>query len=402
MKQALGEWQQQMAEYKAVMKFATSDEQRAAVQPPSPDEIASKLWRSVCRETGSREETITTYERAAKQGAQQRKKVEKTITRKTYELEEDWAAPAVVWLVQHPEAFAKALENKPQELAYYARVILDSVLHKHYSNPIIAEACPKLAESVSDQGLKILEKIYTQNKDAKAKSCAALALSIMLANPTLASSEGGYARTRSKRIYYIHQALSTAPEDTMFGDVTLTEVAAEQAYRLRYLSTDCIPPRMNLTDMEGAPAVFPQEGKPNLIFFWSPTEELGLSMMSKQQALLKQYPGLTLCPIIPHADREEAARMLQENHISLCYMDDAQGTAGNSYRVSQLPLAILVSANARILYIGYPDMQLQTALDNCFNTSKTAAPAAPRPQAPAPDQAQPSDTAPKLRDMPQF
>ena len=394
MQQALGEWQQQQAEYRAALSLATTEEQRAELTPPAPDEVAPKIWRAVSGVTGR------------KMLATKDKKEKREVA--SYEFEEAWAAPAVIWLLQYPEAFAKVLESKPKDLSYFAQRILNSVQNTHYSVPGIAEACPKLAESTSDQGYKILEKIYTQNKDPKARSCAALALSIYLARPTMATAEGGYARTRSKRIYYLKQALSIAPGDTMYGRLSLTQVAEEQIYLLRTLSTGSIPPRMSLTDTaKMSKKLFPQEGKPNLIFFWSPTEEVGLQMMSKQSSLQKQYPGLVLCPVIPYGEADEVAAILQEHNIATCYMDDEKGTAGKDYRVSQLPLAVLVDARARILYIGYPDMQLQSALENLFNTENQAPVRRPaavntRPTAPAAPAAQGSDTPPSLREMPQF
>lgn len=375
MQEALGEWQQQMAEYQAVLKLAPTDEARSELLPPSAEDVASKIWRAVSK---------------------------KKADTGTYEFDEEWAAPAVIWLVQHPEAFAKIYESKPRELSYFAQQLLNSIQNKHYKSPLIAEACPKLAESTSDSVYKILEKVYTQNEDPTAKGCAALALSIMLSTPALASTEGGYARTRSKRIYYILQALNVAPGNAMFGGATLTQVAEEQIYRLRHLSTGSITPRLKLTDAkEGKPVLFPREGKANLIFFWSPEEEVGLNMMRKQRTLPKQYPGLELCPIIPYGEREEIARILQENQIEICYTDDEQGTAGLDYRVSQLPMAVLVDERAHILYIGYPDLQLQTALEAHFNGNGKQTPrGAAQPPAPAATTAPGRQTPPTRRNAP--
>lgn len=384
MQQALGEWQQQLAEYRAAAGYATAEE---PLLPPAPEDIAGKLWRAVSGVTGKKVPPAT--------GKKEKREAP------SYEFEEAWAAPAVIWLLQHPEAFAKVLESKPKELAYFAQRILNSVQNTHYSSPGIAEACPKLAESTSDLGYKILEKIYEQNNDPKARSCAALALSSCLAKPTMASAEGGYARTRSKRLYYLKQALSIAPGDTMYGELTLTQAAQEQIYLLRHLSTGSIPPRILVADMEGHTTTLPKEGRPNLIFFWSPAEEVGLGMMRKQASLQKRYPKLELCPIVPHGERAELTAILQENGINTCYMDDAPGTAGKDYRVSQLPLAVLVDAHARILYIGYPDMQLQAALEQLFTADSQAQ--QQQQQQPAEPPATPgSSTAPALREMPQF
>ena len=416
MQQVLAQWNQQMAEYQAAMSVAASDEQRAGIAPPAPEEIAPALWKAVRARTGTREETLPPSRKQGQRSAPQTRQF------RTYEFEKEWAAPAVIWFINHPDAFAKLFENDPNRLTYFAEALLDSVHRVHFSHPQIAEACAKLAESTSSKVFEIAEKIYTRNTEPAARGCAALALSCMLANPALAASEGGAARTRSKRIYYIKQALNLAPEKTRFGSVSLTEAAEEEIYRLRNLAAGMAPPQLHVTSPDGKAATFPVLGKPNLIFFWSPGEDVGLSIMSKQTALMTRYPDLVLCPIVPHMEAAELQRLMQEHRISTCYMDNAEGSGGLAYRVRQLPMVALVNEKARLLYIGYPNLQLQTELDNLFN--KTAAPeakpaapeakpaaaptpaAAPAPPSP-PAQGTPpapaaSDTPPALRPMPEF
>lgn len=389
MNRALARWHQQVAEYQAALKYAENDARRAEIPPPSPHDIAPALWKAVSATTGTREEQTTpTIRKKGQRPAAQTRKV------KTYEFDQEWAAPAVVWFINYPEAFAKLFENDAANMSVYADALLNSMLRVHYINPIVADACPKLAESTSDKVREIVEKIYNNNASANARACAALTLSTMLANPTLAAAEGGAGPARSKRIYYIKQALNIASGDTMYGAQTLTNAAEEQIYRLRNLSLGTIPPQIKVITQGGQTTVFPIPGKPNLIFFWSSTEDVGLSIMSKQQALTEQYPELVLCPIVANGNHEEWLRMLSSNGIRTCYMDDSKGSAGLLYRVSMLPMVVLLNERARIVYIGYPDMQLQAALDNLFNAKDKTT---PQPQ-PA---ARPS-AAPPLRPLPQL
>ena len=108
---------------------------------------------------------------------------------------------------------------------------------------------------------------------------------------------------------------------------------------------------------------------------------------------------------------EEQQKALEELGVSFTYVDDAKGTAGVTYRIEELPTAILVSKRSTILYSGFPDMKLQTALQTA-----TAADAPKRPSVmikETPDSApviQPGstpkapgdDTVPGLREMPEF
>ena len=396
MQQALAHWQQQMLEYQAAVSLATTDEKRAALEPPSADEFAPVLWSAVCRETGKAPMPPTD---------KQAQSAEKRM-RPIYEFESEWAAPAVIWFINNPDAFAKLFENNPKRLSYFAKALLYAMKHVHFAHPQAGEACHKLAESTSSDVFEIVEKIYNKNTSPAARSCAALALSCMLAEPALSAAEGGAARARSKRLYYIKQALSLAPEDTKFGAVSLTDAATEEIYRLQNLAPGRVPPQLHLTTPAGKAATFPVQGKVNLLFFWSPEEDMGLSIMSKQAALQKRYPELELCPIVPFADMEPWQSFLQQHKITTCYMDNAKGDAGIAYRVSRLPLAVLISDQSRIIYIGYPNLQLQTELDNLFSgkqNSPTPQPTQPKQAAPqAPQPPARNDTPPELRPMPEF
>ena len=391
MRQALDLWAQQMAEYQAALSVA-GERDRATLPPPVPDDVAQALWKAVRGQTGTRDVVSP----GAKKGGK-RARTQKAIT---YEFEEEWAAPAVFWFIQYPDAFAKVFEQNPARLPKFAEAMLDALSRKHFAHPMVGQICPKIAESANTRMLEIAEKIYTRNSNPTARACAAMAMSIMLSNPALSSSEGGNARTRSKRVYYIKQALNIAPNDTMFGDISLTQAASEQIYRLRNLSIGVVPPQFNVHGIDGKPHTFPVPGKPNLLFFWSPSEEVGRSLMSKLEAMQKKYPQLEICPIVPEGDDEAWHTMLAENGITTCYMDDAQGSTGMAYRVQQLPTAVLVDAHARILYIGFPDMQLQAALDSCMEQAAKQPLPQPPPAPPAPPAA--NDTAPALREMPQW
>ena len=400
MKAALDVWQQRQAEYNAVLSVTTTPEQRDSVPPPSADEVAPALWKAVRKQTGTRKVASATrrgYEKA------------ELIDVPKYEFDEEWAAPAVVWFLNHPETLAKMYERAPQKLATYAKALLDSVRDRHFSSPLIGEACAKLSENTGADVYSVLQKIYERNSSPAARGAAALAMSVMLTNPALVGEEGGAAHARAKRIYLIRQALNLAPQDAMFGTASLTDVATELIYRITNLDEGTIPPRMTLTDPQGKECLFPVVGKANLIFFWDPSEDVGMSIMQKQAVLLRSYPNLVLCPIVVNGDRESWLRMMQSHGLSICYMDDERGTAGKAYRVEHLPHAVLVNEQARVLFYGYPDMQLQTALD-CWKNQSKERPSPPREPATPESQPEPQTTgdespnhsAPPLREMPQF
>ena len=417
MQDALNRWQQRVSEYEAALSVARTEEQRAAIAEPDGADVAAALWKSISTKTGERDEMVEPSAEERMQGA-------KAEVRKvsTYAFEDAWAAPAVFWFINRPQQLARLFEGKPRQLSFYADSLLKSIDKRHYNSPYIAGVCAKLAESPSVRVYRILEKAYTRNQDATARGCAALAMSMMLTNPTIAAAEGSETVARGKRIFFLKQALNLTPEKARFGNATVSEVATELAYVMRHLSVGSIPPQIKVRDMKGQESALPVPGKTMLLFFWSVDEEVGSRMVAKGDSLKQQYPGLEFCPITVHQDAESWSARLQELGITHCYMDKADNSGGMAYRVRQLPTAVLINERCQILYIGYPDMKLQTALtahftENVGRGSRVrigeAPPAEgeetviqpgsqPAPAAPARDLPQPSDEAPALREMPKF
>ena len=414
MNTALDHWNRLMREYQAALKVAKTPHQLEAIRQPDGEEVALLLWHSVNKKTGKRRQLVKpTAEQRMKGAMDTYKEVA------TYEFEQPWAAPAVVWFLNHPDDFAKVFGDKTRQVSFFANAMLESVERVHYASPHIAEACAKLSESPSVRIYELLQKIYTRNRTPEAQAAAAISMCILLSNPTIASAEINPEVARKKQMYFLKQAVILAPENAMYGNIKFDEMAKEMAYALNHLSLQSVPPQMELLDKDGNKVKFPTPGKPTLIFFWSPDESLGLDIVCKQEMLTKQYPDLVFCPVSINQPLEDWQAMLQENGIAQAYMDNEHNEGGQAYRVSQLPLAVLVNERCRILFIGYPNQQLQAALNNCFRPADAETPkvtidgidaTAPlndepilqpgsRPAETAP---QGSDAPPPLRDMPEF
>lgn len=415
MQSSLAAWQQRTAEYEAAVAQAVTEEAKAAVARPDGMDIAPALWQAIGAKTGTR-----TEETKSKKGSK------KNIIN-TYEFEEPWAAPAVVWMLNHPNAFAAVFRGKTKQVSFFANALLSSVSNVHYKHPAVQQLCPTLAESCGEREYLILQKIYRENTDKNTRACAALAMSLMLNSPMLAGVEGSAEMTRGKRIYYLKQALLLSDKDADFGGIPITEAVSRQTYYLQHLAVGTIPPRLTVRDMDGKTCEFPEAGKVNLIFFWSPAEEAGTNIVQQREKLEQKNPGLVFVPVIPAATPEQVQR-LREAGITT-YMDDEDGTAGQAYRVSELPNAVLVNEHARILYNGIPNIELQTVLDTVFRKEHAAAeaakpkviiqeapavqpgsvphPADPQEKAPtappaADTPAAEKETPPALREMPEF
>ncbi len=404
MNSALDSWRQKMAEYSAAVKHAQTPEQKAAVREPEAGAVAEALWKAISGKTGQRDVLVQPTPQERMRGAKAG-----TEKRDTYEFEEAWAAPAVFWFVNRPGELAKIFEGKQRQLAFYADALLEAIERRHYDSPLISECIPKLTEGNNSRSYNILEKIFTRNPDPEARGMAALGMSIMLGNPLVAAEAGSQAVAKGKRVYYLRQALSLTPEDATFGGVSVSDIVVEQSYRLKNLSVGSVPPQIKVTDAANKPHVLPVVGKSTLLLFWNPVEPISSDMARKLPSLKQKYPELELAAISAAPDTEEARKALTESGVTAFFLDDAEHHAGTTYRVAQVPTAVLLSERCSILYIGYPDMHLQAALDSCFqNRGEKPHVRVVEEEAPAVQpgaQHAPSgghDEAPALREMPEF
>lgn len=375
MKDAFSRWDQEMSEYRAAISSAASDEARAAVQAPDGKEVGQALWKAISGKTGTRKKVIKGTKGPALETVEDR-----VITVPTYEFEEKWAVPAVVWFIQRPQVLAEIFAGKQARLAGFAEALLDSVQEHHYDSPLMANICHLIAAKPDIQRYELLKKIYQRNPDRNARGCAALGMSILLSNPMVSSAEGSEAMAMNKRLYYLKQALTLTDDNTTFGDISVSEAASNQTYIIRHLTKGQTPPLITMSDVDGQKANFPVKGAPAVLFFWHPTERVGTDIVAKHLSLKKQFPALQFLPITAHPLDDTLFREdLKTLDIPHTYVDDEEGSISLAYRVSMLPMAVFTGANGEIIYIGYPDIKLQTALDTYFKDHPAQAKPQPQP-----------------------
>lgn len=412
MNQLLSDWQRRVSAWQQAVQAAADPEAQAAVPKPEAESFAAELWGSISAQTGNRRETVVR--------GKGRKRREEVISVPVYEFERPWALPGIIWFLNHPEALSAAFDEDEQNHAeFYADAIARALSRVHFSNPAIRDICPVLANNSGVREYELMQKIYNRNADAATRAVAALSLSLMLNNPMISGVEGSAAMVRGKRIYYLKQALLLGDPKTPYGNSTLGDMAAEQTYRLRFLSEGCIPPQIRLRAADGRMVSCPEEGKVNLLIFWSPEEASGAALAAQLDKLNEQYPELVVTPIAPFRTPEVLQQELQTvPGMDRSLVDDEKGSAGIAYRVSSIPLTVLISKRSSVLYIGAPGVQLQTALDAALKAqqpnrprvtieqAEKAAPVIQPGSRPRPADAAPisADAAapPALREMPEF
>lgn len=354
MKKTLAQWEQQLKEWHAAEEQAVTPQEKDKVLREYPDgaDIASALWKAV----------------------------------DTKSFKEEWACPVVVWWLNHIELFKQIVP--PNELQKSVAVLWKSVDEVHYQNPLIAEACAVFSQASDVRVYRMLEKIYAANPNERAKGCAALALALFLDKTNVLSEAewGGREMKRAKRVFYVREALLKAPNED-FGTGCVGDIAAEEVYRLRYLTENALPPLVTVKDRSGRAVTLPVRDKYTILFFCTPDDEESISVLSKRAVFQSQYGEFAFCPVITGVSRNEAVQRLSERGIVCDFYSDDSGDAAHAWRVHhsrcsagrqddsgdvahqwrvrRLPAVALISDKGRLLYWGASDMNFQAKLDEC-------------------------------------
>ncbi len=391
MQKILHSWNKSQQKHDAALREAVTDEDRRAIMltAPQPSSIVKSVWKSISKRTGTR----------LIPGAKGTKQPDRRVP--TYEYDEAWAAPAVIWCLQHSNELRKAM--KSSEVDGAVRSLLNSVERLHYIHPDMADLCPTLAKSATARSYDILEKILQSNSNPRARAHAALAMSLLLSNENVSSIAGSPEKALGMRIAYIRYALENAPAGDYFGTLRLEEIAIEELYIVNHLTLGAIPPQIHVANTRGQVQALPIVGEAQLFYFWSPMDPASIALLRTAASLHSEFPYIKFRAItagITAAEIEENPAMALE-HVE--HFIDTEGKAIQDYRIPKAGFAVLISPKARVLYIGEPNMKLQAAI-NSYDAERKKAEQRVQPVLPTQGARQGgSDSAPPpLRDIPEL
>ncbi len=392
MQRILSSWNQQQQKHVKALRDATTDEDRQALLAtvPLPNSIAKDLWKSMSKRTGTR----------LIPGVKGTKQPDRRVP--TYEYDEAWAAPAVIWWLQHSDQLKTVM--KPSAVEGTLRSLLNSVERIHYIHPDMADLCPTLAESASARSYDILKKILQSNSNPRSRAHAALAMSLLLKHENVSSIAGTPAQALGMRLAYIRYALENAPAQDYFGRLRLEDIAIEELYLLNNLTLGAIPPQIHVTSAQGQTEALPVVGEAQLFYFWSPLDAGSIALLRTAASLKSQFPYIKFKAITAGITGAEIAANpdMALEHVE--HFVDTEGKAIQAYRIPKAGFAVLISPKARLLYIGEPNMKLQAAI-NTYDEERKKAQNTPSPptlgsESPTQGDSDSSSTAPPLRELP--
>lgn len=322
----------------------------------------------------------------------------------TKSVQEAWALPGIIWLLQHPTGIAKNFDTKQQPKLI--QLLLDSIEKSHVKDPAIANLCPTLCEANNAQCQKILELIKTNNSSEQTKGVACLALALISKGAHGVASD--HPSINAGRLKYLRQAIIAA-YDHDFGGRTVGDIAADEIYEINNLSLRRKAPLFELSDTKGHSAKLPAPSANTLILFWDARQTGDVDLMGSISNVTKKYPDIVVAPVLIGANEKTGAEILSHFEISGDTFLDPKGETFQLYRIRQTPFVYLIDDQGVIQYRGVPDIVFQSKLTQFMEAkaqpkqkpeTATATPPAPTKPTPAPAAAPETPAAPPLRELP--
>lgn len=324
MKNALADWQMRQSDWESAFKTAESDEKRAELIKSRPDAVpvARELWRQVGRA------------------------LQKPETQKPYLL------PAVVWLLDHPQAVAQAFPNG--DVARRIVVLcLDSLENTLFREKGAGKAAYALSNSRDLRCRVILEQIKDYNQFPEDQGLAALGLAMVMKETTgmlqddvrLVAARGKLLKDAIIKCY-----------DSSFGPVPVQKLVKEELYEIRNLNIGQTGPKISLpSSATGEEVTLPSGDKPVLVVFWDPRDARSVQFLQKAVSLRDEFPGLAVMPVAP-GNSENVKKALLNLKMDIPSLVDEKAAAFKDYRVMLTPRVYLLDSAGKILMRGAPDM----------------------------------------------
>lgn len=377
MQNVLSAWKVKQTDWESAVKTAETDEKKKELMSHQPDAVgvAREVWKQVAND-----------------------------------LRKPYALPAIVWLLEHPQALQQAFPsgNMPRKIII---ACLDALEKDLLMQKGVGQAAYALSVSKDFRCRVILEQIKDVNPFPEDQGLAALGLSmIMKENSGMLQDDPRIINARGK---LLKDAIIKCYESS-FGPLKVEDLVKEELYEIRNLNIGQKGPDINLPSSDtGKNVVIPGVGRLVLLVFWDPRDLRSVKFLEKAGSLRKEFPEMDVMPIAPMSAESVNKALLNLNlKDGMASLVDEQAHAFKNYRVAYTPYVYLLDPEGKILMRGFPDMlfdaNLYASIDKFKNKEAKKTVAVPETPAPpllperinSPDTRVPVPQAPPVRVAP--
>ena len=221
--------------------------------------------------------------------------------------------------------------------------------HLQSSNPGLTEMCMALVDVPDPSSLTILEKIERGHPSKKVQGVAALGISMLL------QTLGDEGEVMRRRLSMLRKAIIESAE-VEFDGVTVAKIAEDELYVISHLSKGRVAPELAGKDVAGrAMKLSDYKGKVVVLLFWSTAGGDVEQLIRISKELVGHYRDKPFALLGVNSDPAATLRQLvAAGVVAWPNISDPMGSLAAEYRVSALPLALVIDQSGVIRYIGSP------------------------------------------------
>ncbi|WAC21551.1 redoxin domain-containing protein [Luteolibacter sp. SL250] len=325
------EYQASMEKWALELRLAETPEARAAAvaKRPDPHAAAKRMWAAI---GGS--------------------------------LKEGWTLEPASWFLSLASNLIIRKEDGLPGPAYAqeTKAIREAVEQHHLKSPDLTPMCFALTAGNDPGTLALLEKIIATNPDKKIQGVASLATAMVLKN------SGDTPELMARRLTAIKKAIIDSA-DVEIGGTSVSRIAADELYIIRYLTKGRVAPDLQGTDSAGrALTLSEQKGKIVVLMFWNSNISEANRVVEFANGLQEKFQGQPVVVLGVNNDPLEQLRGFQaDGTVRFRNFSDPENKLSAEYRIGHWPLIYVLDAERKVSFTGAPGSFVELAVEALLN-----------------------------------
>jgi len=299
-------------------RLATTPEEReaAAANRPDPGQAARDVWQAI-----------------------------------SPELNRPWILPHAAWFIEMADSLAMvAPAGQPPPFGAELNRLLGAIREFHTKADEITPVCLALGRHDGPERLAILEQIREEHPEKSIRGVAALTQAIAM------KSLGDEPAVIAKRLQLIRQAIIDSADVSIHGDTTVADVAEEELYIIRNLTSGRTAPDLSGMDSAGRSIKLSDHaGKVVILLFWSAEDSNAREVVEFTTAMQTRMRGRPVEILGVNLDPTATLRPLEaDGTVSWKNLSDPARTLAREFRITNTPVCFVLDGKRVIRHTGPP------------------------------------------------
>jgi peroxiredoxin len=279
-------------------------------------------------------------------------------------LSEEWTLGPASWFLSLASGLIIQKQDGLPAPAYLqeTKAIREAVEQHHLKSPNLTTMCFALTAGNDPGTLALLEKIIATNPDKKIQGVASLATAMVLKN------SGDTPELMARRLSAIKKAIIESA-DVEIGETSVSRIAADELYIIRYLTKGRVAPDLQGTDSAGrALTLAEQKGKIVVLMFWNSNIADANRVVDFANSLHDKFQGQPVTVLGVNNDPLEQLRGFQaDGTVRFPNFTDPENKLSGEYRIGHWPLIYVLDADRKVSFAGAPGSFVELAVGALLN-----------------------------------